>query len=120
MLIRTPADLGAVIRDRRKEPQCAWPRSIPLPPEADDGETVTQQPRVSWIAGKILIPAVDQRKKARIPPVWDLQEQGAITLVSILGTDGNEVRRKLNLAVFQVHRVAKIDDAQVVRIGHRK
>ena len=38
----------------------------------------------------------------------------------VLRTDGDEVRRKLDLAVFQVHCVAEIDDAVVVRIGHRE
>ena len=40
--------------------------------------------------------------------------------MSILGTNGNEVRGELDLAVLQVHSIAEIDDAQVMRIGYRK
>ena len=40
--------------------------------------------------------------------------------MGILGTEGNEIRGELDLSIFQIHRVAEIDDAQVVRIGRRK
>ena len=38
----------------------------------------------------------------------------------VLRADGDEVGRKLDLAVFQVHCVAEIDYVVVVRIRHRE
>jgi hypothetical protein len=40
--------------------------------------------------------------------------------MNVLGTDGNEVRGELDLAILEVHRITKVDDACVVRIGHRQ
>ena len=40
--------------------------------------------------------------------------------MSVLGPDGNEVRGELNLAILEVHRLSQINDAHVVRIGHRQ
>src|SRR5579859_1982862 len=38
--------------------------------------------------------------------------------MNIFRTDGNEVRREFYFAALQVHRVAKINDALVARVGY--
>ena len=73
----------------------------------------------SW--RQILIAAVDQTKECvHCPRLGTSRSMEPLPLCSILRTDGNEVGGELDLAVFQVHRIAEIDDAQVVRIGHRE
>ena len=110
--------LSVFFRDRGKKSQGARRLRIPLPPEAHDGVAVAQQPGVACVVGQILIAAVDQRENACIAAIGDLQKHGAIAQVGILRTDSDEVRGELDFAVLQVDRVAEIDDALVVRIGH--
>ena len=112
--------LSVVFGDRGKESQRIGPIRIPLPAQAHDGKAVAQQPGVSGIAGEVLVAAIDQRENARAASVRDFQKHRAVALVRVLGANRNEVGGELDLAIFQVDRVAEIDDALVVRIGDGK
>ena len=80
--------------------QCIGAGGVPLPAKAHDGESVAQEPCVSGVRREILIATVDQGKNASVPAVGDFQQHGAVALVRIFGTDGNEVGREFDLAVF--------------------
>ena len=88
-----------------------------MPAEAHDSEPVAEQPRISWVFREIPVAAVDQRDNAPPPAVGDFQKHRTVTLFRVLRTDGVEVGRELDLSVLEIHRVAEIDDAEVVRIG---
>ena len=69
---------------------------------------------------EIPVAAVDQPDDARAPAVRHFQQHRTVSLVRILRPHGDEVRRKLDLAILQVHRFVEINDAPVVRIRHGK
>ena len=117
---KTGNRLAIFLGDRGIEPEGVSTVSVPLPAKAHNGETVTEEPRVSHIAGEVPVATVDQANNAALPPVGDFQKHRAVAFVSILGADGDEAGRELDFAVFQVHCVAQIDDALIVRIGNRK
>ena len=112
--------LSVFFRDRRKKPQGIGTIGIPLPPQAHDGETVPQQPRVARVAREVPVAAVNDCKNDSAAAVRHFQNHRTVALVCILRADSNEVRRELDLAVLQVHRVAEVHNALVVRVGHRK
>ena len=68
--------------------------------------------------GEIPVAAIDEGENAAASAVGNFQQHRAVALVRVLRADGNEVGGKFDLAVLQVHGVAQIDDALVVRIGH--
>src|SRR5271165_3636948 len=72
------------------------------------------------VVGEIPVAAVYEASNASAAPIGNFQKHRAVALARILGADGDEIRRELDFAVFQVHRVAEIDDALVVRIAHRQ
>ena len=77
-----------------------------------------QEPRVPGIGGEIPVSAVDEREDAATATIRDFEKQQAVAFVSVFRTDGDEVGGELDFSVLQVYRVAEIDDALVVRIGH--
>ena len=99
-------------------PKASGTGGVPLPAQAHDGETVAQEPCVPGIGGEIPVAAVDEREDAATATIRDFEKQRAVALVSIFRADGDEVGGELDFAVFQIDRVAEIDDALVVRIGH--
>jgi hypothetical protein len=88
-----------------------------LPSQANDRKAVAKQPRISSIVREIPVAAIDETDNACSPPVGDFQQHRPVALLRVLGTDGNEVGRKLDLSVLQIHRLAQINNAVVVRIG---
>src|SRR5690242_15194116 len=62
-------------------------------------------------------PAVDEGENDSAATIRNLQQHCAITLVRVLRAESREVGRALDLAIFQVHCVAQIDDPLIVRVG---
>src|SRR5262249_30380989 len=61
-----------------------------------------------------------QPKDGTVAAVWNLQQQRAVGFLCILRTDRDEVGNKFDLAVFEVRRIAQVDDSCVMRIGDSK
>jgi len=116
-----PGDgLAIFFRDGRIEPQGARPVGVPLPAEAHNGESVAQQPRVSGVVCEDGVASVDEGKDTAVATVGSLEEERAVAFVRVFRADGNKVGGELDLTVFQVDRVAEVDDGQVMRVGYRE
>ena len=113
--------LSIFLRDRREESQRAGILRVPLPPQAHDGVAVAQQPRVSGVVrDRSQSPPSTRARMRELPRLGTSSSREPLPLCASFGTDSNEVRGELDFAILQVHRIAQIDDAQVVRIGHRE
>ena len=80
---------------------------------------MAQEPSVTRVLRRIPISTINQTQDAAVPAIGILQQHRPIALVRILGADRNEVGRKLHFAILQIDGLVEINDAQVVRIGHR-
>jgi hypothetical protein len=109
----------ALLRDRRVEPQVIGPGGIPLPTHTDDRKSLAQQPRIAGIATQVGIATIDESNDVRHTAIGDLQQQGAIALVGILGPQSDEIGGEFDFAMAQVDRVAQVDDAGVMGIIDR-
>ena len=92
--------LAVVFRGGSPESQGTRTGGVPLPAQAHDGETVTQEPRVPGIGGEIPVSAVDEREDAATATIRDFEKQGAIALASIFRADGDEVGGELDFSVL--------------------
>jgi len=95
---------------------------VPLPAKTDDGETMAQEPGISGVVGEIPFAAVNQSDDAAVTAVGNFQKQRAVTFVSVLGADGDEVGGEFDLAIVEIDGVTEIDDSDVmgIRDGYRE
>ena len=107
---------AVLFRDGRIETQRISLRGIRLPPQAHHRVAVAQKPRIPGIVLNIKISAVNQRKDPWPSAVRNFEQHGSVALARVLRTEGNKIGRDFNLAVLQVHRIAEVHDALVVRV----
>jgi len=102
--------------DWGKEAQEIRERCIPLPTQAHYRVTIAKQPSISGIACDVGIAPVNQGNNDAIAAIGNFQQQRSIALSRVLRADGYEVRRELDLTIFQIHCIIEIDDVCIVWI----
>ena len=138
-MMRCPSGISGIIvegmRSPRSSPVMVFPFSFAIGAKNRSASAPSAshcQPRLTMVkplrssqaspasVARSQSPPSTRASDAPAPAVGNFQKHRAVALARVLRTDGDEVGREFDLAVFQVHRVAEIDDALVVRIGHRQ
>src|SRR5262249_57085871 len=81
-----------------------------------------EQAAVVCVISKVRVAAIDQGNDPAAATVGNLEKQGTVALLRLLGADGDKVGGKLDLSVLQIDGIGKVYDAPVVRVcyGNRE
>src|SRR5262245_39273893 len=83
--------LAIFFGDRSVEPKSVVTNGVPLPAEANDGETVAEEPPVACVIGNVPVAAVDKADDPAVAAIGILEDHRSVALVRILWSKGDEV-----------------------------